>query len=51
MLWGRVTYERMEGDWPAVARGDVEAPPSVRAWAVKKEATRWHGEIRIEKRG
>ncbi|MGJ4748621.1 dihydrofolate reductase family protein, partial [Leptospira sp. SA-E8] len=26
MLWGRVTYEMMEGHWPAVARGDVEAP-------------------------
>ena len=22
MLWGRVTYEMMEGYWPAVARGD-----------------------------
>ena len=28
MLWGRVTYEMMEGYWPAVARG--EAPPAVR---------------------
>jgi hypothetical protein len=27
MLWGRVTYEMMEGYWPAVARGDAEAPP------------------------
>ena len=26
MLWGRVTYEMMESYWPAVARGDVEAP-------------------------
>jgi dihydrofolate reductase len=37
MLWGRVTYEMMEGYWPAVARGDVEAPPAVRAWAVTLE--------------
>ena len=22
MLWGRVTYELMEGYWPAVARGE-----------------------------
>src|SRR5678816_3599871 len=28
MLWGRVTYEMMEGYWPAVARGDEEAPPA-----------------------
>jgi dihydrofolate reductase len=38
MLWGRVTYEMMEGHWPAVARGDVEAPPKMRAWAVALEA-------------
>ncbi len=37
MLWGRVTYEMMESYWPAVARGDVEAPPAVRDWAVKLE--------------
>jgi dihydrofolate reductase len=37
MLWGRVTYEMMESYWPAVARGDVEAPPAIRAWAVKLE--------------
>jgi dihydrofolate reductase len=37
MLWGRVTYEMMESYWPAVARGDVEAPPAVRAWAIKLE--------------
>jgi dihydrofolate reductase len=37
MLWGRVTYEMMESYWPAVARGDVEAPPALRAWAVKLE--------------
>ncbi len=39
MLWGRVTYEMMEGAWPAVARGDVEAPPALREWALKLEAT------------
>ena len=37
MLWGRTTYEMMESYWPAVARGDVEAPPAVREWAVKLE--------------
>ncbi|PRY23306.1 dihydrofolate reductase family protein [Pseudosporangium ferrugineum] len=37
MLWGRVTYEMMESAWPAVARGDVEAPPALREWAVKLE--------------
>jgi dihydrofolate reductase len=37
MLWGRVTYEMMESYWPAVARGDMEAPPAVREWAVKLE--------------
>lgn len=37
MLWGRVTYDMMESYWPAVARGDVEAPPAVREWAVKLE--------------
>lgn len=37
MLWGRTTYEMMEGYWPAVARGDVEAPPAVREWALKLE--------------
>jgi dihydrofolate reductase len=35
MLWGRVTYEMMEAYWPAVARGDVEAPPAMREWATK----------------
>ena len=35
MLWGRVTYEMMEGYWPAVARGDVEAPAATREWAAK----------------
>lgn len=38
MLWGRVTYEMMESHWPAVARGDVEAQPAMRAWAVKLQA-------------
>ena len=38
MLWGRTTYEMMEGAWPAVARGDTEAPPALREWAVKLEA-------------
>ena len=37
MLWGRVTYELMESYWPAVACGDVEAPPAIREWAVKLE--------------
>ncbi|MCB9517690.1 MAG: dihydrofolate reductase family protein [Gemmatimonadales bacterium] len=38
MLWGRVTYEMMEAYWPAVARGEVEAPPAIRAWAAALEA-------------
>ncbi len=38
MLWGRVTYEMLEGYWPAVARGEVEAPSATREWAVKLEA-------------
>jgi dihydrofolate reductase len=38
MLWGRVTYEMMETYWPAVARGDVDAPPAMREWALKLEA-------------
>ena len=38
MLWGRVTYEMMESYWPAVARGDTEAPRTMREWAVKLEA-------------
>ena len=37
MLWGRTTYEMMESYWPAVARGDVQAPPAVREWARKLE--------------
>ncbi|QYJ19254.1 dihydrofolate reductase family protein [Achromobacter sp. ES-001] len=38
MLWGRVTYEMMEAYWPAVARGDVDASPAMRDWAVKLQA-------------
>jgi len=38
MLWGRVTYEMMEGYWPAVARGEVDAPRALREWALKLEA-------------
>ncbi|MCB9621505.1 MAG: dihydrofolate reductase family protein [Sandaracinus sp.] len=38
MLWGRITYEMMESYWPAVARGEVDAPPAIRAWADKLEA-------------
>ncbi|WP_193106720.1 dihydrofolate reductase family protein [Brachybacterium sp. FME24] len=38
MLWGRTTYEMMESYWPAVARGDVDAPPALREWALKLEA-------------
>ena len=38
MLWGRVTYEMMESYWPAVARGDAEAPPAMREWAVRLDA-------------
>jgi dihydrofolate reductase len=28
----------MEAYWPAVARGDVDAPPAMREWAAKLEA-------------
>ena len=38
MLWGRITYEMMESYWPAVADGDVEAPPAMRDWAVRLHA-------------
>src|SRR3954453_7819345 len=37
MLWGRVTYEMMESYWPAVARGDADAPPAMREWAIQLE--------------
>ncbi|MBL8624412.1 MAG: dihydrofolate reductase family protein [Myxococcales bacterium] len=42
MLWGRVTYEMMESYWPMVARGEVEATPATRAWAVALEAKPKH---------
>jgi dihydrofolate reductase len=42
LLWGRVTYEMMESDWPAVARGEAEAPPALREWAVKLETKPKH---------
>lgn len=38
MLWGRTTYEMMEAHWPSVARGDIDAPPPLREWAVKLDA-------------
>ncbi|GGD78101.1 dihydrofolate reductase family protein [Microbacterium murale] len=38
MLWGRVTYEMMESAWPAVARGEEDAPAALRDWAVKLDA-------------
>jgi dihydrofolate reductase len=38
MLWGRTTYEMMESYWPLVARGDEDAPPAIREWALKLEA-------------
>jgi dihydrofolate reductase len=37
MLYGRTTYELMEGAWPAVAR-DEKAARAMREWAVKLEA-------------
>ena len=37
MLWGRITYEMMEGYWPAVARGEMEAPQAMRDWATQLE--------------
>lgn len=42
MLWGRVTYEMMESYWPAVARGEVGAPPAIREWAVQLETKPKH---------
>lgn len=38
LLWGRATYEMMETSWPGIARGDVDASPAMREWAVKLEA-------------
>lgn len=37
MLWGRLTYEMMESYWPAVARGERDAPPALRNWALSLE--------------
>ena len=37
MLYGRNTYELMEGYWPAVARDD-DAPRAEREWARTLEA-------------
>jgi dihydrofolate reductase len=37
MLFGRNTYELMEGAWPPVAR-DEKAPRAMREWALKLEA-------------
>jgi dihydrofolate reductase len=37
MLWGRTTYEMMEDYWPLVARGEVDAPPALREWALSLE--------------
>lgn len=37
ILWGRTTYEMMESYWPAVARGEVDASPALREWAVALE--------------
>jgi dihydrofolate reductase len=37
MLWGSVTYEMMEAYWPAVARGEVAAPPAMRQFAHRLE--------------
>jgi dihydrofolate reductase len=37
MLFGRNTYELMEGAWPAVAR-DEKAPRAMREWAQRLEA-------------
>ena len=38
MLWGRSTYEMMEAYWPAVARGEVDAPRAIREWAAQLQA-------------
>ena len=35
-VYGPKTFHMMESYWPAVARGDVKAPATVREWAVKK---------------
>ncbi|HEX8793812.1 MAG TPA: dihydrofolate reductase family protein [Polyangiaceae bacterium] len=41
ILYGRTTYELMEGFWPAVAR-DEKAPRALREWACKLEDTPKH---------
>jgi dihydrofolate reductase len=59
MLYGRTTYELMEGAWPAIAR-DENAPHASREWARKLEAMPkyvvsasrrefpWHNTFRVE---
>ena len=59
MLFGRTTYELMEGAWPAVAR-DENAARAMREWARKLEAKtkyvvsasrrdfRWNNTVRVE---
>ncbi|MFH1811679.1 MAG: dihydrofolate reductase family protein [Pseudomonadota bacterium] len=59
MLFGRHTYELMEGTWPAVAR-EGKAPRALREWAQKLEAKAkyvvsgsrsdfpWHNTTRVE---
>jgi dihydrofolate reductase len=59
MLFGRTTYEMMEGFWPAVAR-DEKAPRAMREWAQKLDAKTkyvvsrsrtdfpWQNTIRVE---
>lgn len=42
MLWGRVTWEMMADHWPAVARGDEDAPAAIREWAIKLETKPKH---------
>jgi homoserine/homoserine lactone efflux protein len=37
ILWRRVTYGMVQIYWQAVARGQAEAPPTVREWAAKLE--------------
>ncbi len=52
MLWGRVTYEMMESYWPAVARGDAEAPAAMRAWAAQHATARTcFGDAAPQRRG
>jgi hypothetical protein len=37
ILWRRVTCGMVQTYWEAVARGEAEAPPTVREWAAKLE--------------